>query len=278
MKNRSLDPLRSAGFLLALFLLLLNDHLLKEMFGSWWTGKLSDVAGLFAFTIFWLALLPRRPLLVGMGVGLLFTFWKLPFSDVLIDGWNGLGILPVGRVVDPTDLIALCVVPAALFYAERSRPLNLGRLTVVPVILIAFFAFVATSCLNGWDYNEEYHFNISRNLLVDSLTSLEETPLVLSVEGGATDADVFWISIKDTSAVGSGGAFPYDGIQQANVELMDRGEGITIRLHAVRDRRTDCQSMGCFSKRRVDPNDPRRRNALRNFEENVINVLRRKFS
>src|SRR5690606_15963985 len=29
--------------------LVLNDHLLKETFGTWWTGKLSDFAGLVFF-------------------------------------------------------------------------------------------------------------------------------------------------------------------------------------------------------------------------------------
>src|SRR5690606_8076044 len=31
---------------LALAVLLVNDHVLKQAYGSWWTGKLSDVAGL----------------------------------------------------------------------------------------------------------------------------------------------------------------------------------------------------------------------------------------
>src|SRR5690554_2970964 len=35
--------------LAALVVMALNDHILKAQFGSWWTGKMSDVAGLVFF-------------------------------------------------------------------------------------------------------------------------------------------------------------------------------------------------------------------------------------
>ena len=38
-------------------LLGLNDHLLKQEYGTWWTGKLSDVAGMMGFPLFLLAAL-----------------------------------------------------------------------------------------------------------------------------------------------------------------------------------------------------------------------------
>jgi hypothetical protein len=44
--------LRSPLLLLAVGVLLLNDFVLKVAFHNWLTGKLSDVAGLAAFTIF----------------------------------------------------------------------------------------------------------------------------------------------------------------------------------------------------------------------------------
>ena len=37
--------------LVALGVLLLNDHMLKEQHGNWWTGKLSDVAGMVLFPV-----------------------------------------------------------------------------------------------------------------------------------------------------------------------------------------------------------------------------------
>jgi len=53
--------------LIAIGLLLLNDHVLKAAVPSWWTGKLSDLAGLYFFPFLLLAALgllegicPRR--------------------------------------------------------------------------------------------------------------------------------------------------------------------------------------------------------------------------
>jgi hypothetical protein len=37
--------LTSPAFLVAIALLIVNDWVLKPAVGSWWTGKLSDVAG-----------------------------------------------------------------------------------------------------------------------------------------------------------------------------------------------------------------------------------------
>src|SRR5690349_13071723 len=44
--NAGLAWLGHPGTLLALALLLLNDHVLKAAYPGWWTGKLSDAAGL----------------------------------------------------------------------------------------------------------------------------------------------------------------------------------------------------------------------------------------
>jgi hypothetical protein len=76
-KSRRPYLLLSPGFLLTLLLLILNDHVLKARFHNWLTGKLSDLVGFFAFTIFWLAVMPRKwspGLLVAMGG--LFVLWK----------------------------------------------------------------------------------------------------------------------------------------------------------------------------------------------------------
>ncbi len=43
--------LRHPVVLTMLALWLLNDHVLKTYYGSWWTGKLSDVAGLVVFPV-----------------------------------------------------------------------------------------------------------------------------------------------------------------------------------------------------------------------------------
>jgi photosystem II stability/assembly factor-like uncharacterized protein len=113
----------------AIGLLLLNDHILKAAFPSWLTGKVSDLAGLYFFPFLVLAALgllelplparsrsPSRTWGVAMALsGLWFVALKAtPASNALavavLDAVLG-GSHHV--VVDPTDLIALAMLPLA---------------------------------------------------------------------------------------------------------------------------------------------------------------------
>jgi hypothetical protein len=142
--------------LAGLGLLLANDFLFKPLFHNALTGKLSDFAGLFVFPLFWSALLPRRRREVYALTALGFVFWKSGHSQTLIDVWNSLGVLRVGRVVDPTDLAALAVLPFSYFYARRAavpptfrlRPAR-RRLATCAVVLVSLFAFTATQLADG---------------------------------------------------------------------------------------------------------------------------------
>jgi hypothetical protein len=136
--------LASPGLHLAVAALALNDWVLKPAFGNALTGKLSDVAGLFAFALFWTALLPRRRLAVHLATAAGFAAWKSPLAQPLIDGWNAAAWPPVARTVDATDLVALAVLPLAWAYAEHARPAPWCRRpaewAVVPLSLLVFAA------------------------------------------------------------------------------------------------------------------------------------------
>lgn len=144
--------LTSPPFLASLFLLLLNDWLLKPAVGNWLTGKLSDFAGLFAFALFWMALFPRR----GAGVSVLtavgFLFWKSALSDPALHAWNALGVWPLARVVDHTDWLALSVLVPAYLVARQHGAAVEGRHRIVGQRLgavlagaLSVAAFAATS-------------------------------------------------------------------------------------------------------------------------------------
>jgi hypothetical protein len=108
--SRATAVLTSAPFVGAVGVLLLNDWVLKGAFGNWLTGKLSDVAGLAAFSMFAAAMFAQqvRPVFVATAVA--FVFWKSPLSDGAIEAWNGLGLWPLARVEDYSDLLALGVL------------------------------------------------------------------------------------------------------------------------------------------------------------------------
>lgn len=141
------SPLSRPLFLAALFLLLLNDFVLKPNFPGAVTGKLSDITGVFTLTVFGLALLPRYRLRVAAGSALWFVYWKSPLSQTLIDCFNGLALYPIQRVVDYSDLWALLSIPAALLFVPRDAPpihvLHPVKRVAIP--LLCLFAFCATS-------------------------------------------------------------------------------------------------------------------------------------
>lgn len=109
--NFLLHPL----FLAALFVLLANDHYWKYEYGNWITGKLSDFAGLIVLPVFLLVFFPARRMAVVLGAGLFFVWWKSPLSEPFIawmnEGWG----LPVQRVMDWWDLLALSVLPVSFY-------------------------------------------------------------------------------------------------------------------------------------------------------------------
>jgi hypothetical protein len=184
----SIGCLSSPSALLAIAVLLVNDHVLKVLAPSWLTGKLSDVAGLFfapylalllAFTVVWLAQMPigvrvgRRPMLplpvadslvtsVFVALGALFASLKL---DPLTAG-PALRLLELVTgsshtvVVDPSDLLALVVLP--LSYAQWRGQIkrqmqfgaalgrNLARAGRLLAIVLAGVATVATSSVASY--------------------------------------------------------------------------------------------------------------------------------
>lgn len=148
----SIILLTSRPFTVAVALLLLNDWVLKAAVGNWFTGKLSDFAGLFAFSLFWAAVLPRHKDAVFMSTAAGFMLWKSPLSSGPLDAWNALGLWPLSRVIDPTDLAAVVVLLPSYWMARRyaarmpsSVPSVRRRLHAVGIAALSLFAFTATS-------------------------------------------------------------------------------------------------------------------------------------
>lgn len=153
MKTRT-ATLTHPLFLAALALLLLNDFVLKPVFPGTFTGKLSDITGVFTFTVFGLALFPRHRWPVALGSALWFMYWKSPLSQPLIDGFNGWDLYPVRRTVDYSDLWALLTVPAALWFAQGKNAAvsALPAVQRIAVPALCLFAFCATSRAESYRY------------------------------------------------------------------------------------------------------------------------------
>jgi hypothetical protein len=142
-----LESLASPAFIAALALLVINDFALKPLFHNGLTGKLSDFAGLFALTLFVATLWPRHARLAAALIAAAFWLWKTSYAEPFIEAWNA--VVPFafafGRTVDLTDLVALPMIPLAVWAAPRLEPLPLPRALQVGLAVLAPLAFTATS-------------------------------------------------------------------------------------------------------------------------------------
>ena len=177
MNKRQLEILGSPGFLLGLSLLLLNDFFLKPLFANWFTGKLSDFAGLFIFPIFWAALFPRRKKIVFAATAIVFVVWKSAWSQPFIDYWNEFLIWPISRTIDAGDLVALLVLPISYRYFNQPRQLVRKPVALYLTAAVAVFAFTATSYVKRtqFDFGNRYDFPMNRTSLLRKMYQLDRT-------------------------------------------------------------------------------------------------------
>ena len=142
--------LLSWPFLLALAVLLFNDHYLKAAWPGFISGKLSDVAGIFGVGLVCFAARADRPWLIAAVLFASFLWWKSPASQPFIDAVVSLGWPRISRTVDYTDLGAFVFLPLAWRAAGRLQRLQVfdvrvRRFTMWPVLMTSAFAVAATS-------------------------------------------------------------------------------------------------------------------------------------
>lgn len=166
-----LHLLTSPIFIASLIILLLNDHWAKMAFSNFWTGKISDFAGMFILPLFLLAFFPRYKKEVFALATCFFIWWKSPFSQGVIDWVNGAGV-GISRVVDYADLWALLMLPLAWKYERLAKGIRL--IPAYAIAAIAFMSFCATSVpprrvVEYKEINKSYEFPYSQVLLAKRL-------------------------------------------------------------------------------------------------------------
>ena len=152
-------------FLLALFCLLFNDFYLKEAFPSFLSGKLSDLAGLIVFALFFTVLLGNRfKRLVFISTAGFFCWWKSSLSSEFIQNWNELvAFYQLERTIDYTDIFCLFILLPTYYY-EPTRIRFIHSRMVIPVLLLGVFAIAATSkAKNIKAYNSSTYYYIQES-------------------------------------------------------------------------------------------------------------------
>ena len=159
--SASLTALASPPSLAAIALLLVNDHLLKELWPSFLTGKLSDFAGLYFAPFVVLAVIfaiplgplhakPSRTALIAyLAIATCFAALKLADATAapLLAFASTVGF-PVVITRDPTDLAALSILPLsyATWRARVGAPaVRPRRLLRVGILAVAALSIVASS-------------------------------------------------------------------------------------------------------------------------------------
>lgn len=178
MKTSEQKSFTSSGFVLGLFLLLLNDFYLKSAFSNDFTGKLSDFAGLFIFPIFWTVFFPKYKNAIYLATALFFVYWKSVYSEGFIDMLNV--FLPVSRVVDFSDNMALIILPFSYFYME-TKPTFYLPIKPVFVTIIALFSFVASSYDTNINVSKKYNFSSPKDSLLHKMLLTSSNHLYFDV-------------------------------------------------------------------------------------------------
>jgi hypothetical protein len=127
---------------------LINDWILKPTFQNWLTGKLSDVTGLAAATVFGCAVLWKKRWLVAGLITIGFAYWKSPYSQSVIDVLSAVSPFHIGRTVDFSDLLALPVVWLICTFAPVMRGLPVHRWLQQALAILSLVALTATSFVN----------------------------------------------------------------------------------------------------------------------------------
>lgn len=147
--KRNINLIFNWIFITGIIVLAVNDHYLKQHHPSWLTGKLSDFAGLLIFPMFLQFLFPKLDKWAVIITGIFFVFFKSPLADGLLSLYNHIALIPLGRVIDYSDYIALSLLPVSWYLIDRidrfgikaSFPVFLRYAALPPIVLI----FIATA-------------------------------------------------------------------------------------------------------------------------------------
>lgn len=143
-------------FIFSVLTLLINDHFLKFTFSNWWTGKLSDIAGIVILPLLVAFLFPRLKYAAAWISGILFIFWKSPLSGSMIELYNKYSFIQTSRIIDYSDLLVLVLLPFTHMIITRIDQWHMLKIEKLhPSLLLAptMILLMATSPPSDYYYN-----------------------------------------------------------------------------------------------------------------------------
>lgn len=133
-------------FIISVIILIVNDIFLKSYYSNFFTGKLSDIAGLFAFPYFLSLLFPKKVKINYIGTAILFIVWKSELIQPILFFFQSIGI-GFNRTIDYSDLVTLTILPISyLYWNSNINDYFVSNINFKPVVLlICVYSFIATS-------------------------------------------------------------------------------------------------------------------------------------
>ncbi|MBK5221569.1 MAG: hypothetical protein JJE52_01565 [Acidimicrobiia bacterium] len=193
-------------FLGSVALLAINDHVLKDTFSGWWTGKLSDVAGPVVVATLLAVVVGRTAGTVTAAVG--FAVLKtVPAVAAL-----AAPVLGGVTLTDPTDLVGLIALLPAWHFMERSPgpapspPLATGtgsnrtaRRQRVVAVAGALSAVVATTATSPAEPPTYVGLTVVDSHIYTTESGYDDTPWARSDDGGLTWEPVPIVDVPDVA-------------------------------------------------------------------------------
>lgn len=131
----------------SLVLLALNDRVLKEEYGTWWTGKLSDCAGMVVFPLLLLAVWDWGRWLSGRSHQKKPTPWFWPFGALRVClGVTGLVFAAINldsrlgaAYVATVDALWAPLAGTALYLGGARHTVDPTDLLALPFLIVPFW-------------------------------------------------------------------------------------------------------------------------------------------
>jgi len=235
-------------FLGSLLILMINDLVLKSVYHNWYTGKLSDVAGIIVFVLF-LSLffkdhLRQRIFLMS---AISFIFWKSILSTPLIEFWNYTFSLnyQLHRVVDYTDLFCLLVLIPLFYYQPKQKEFSFNKkLIVYPLSILTLYTIFATSYKKGFGGNEIYIQDF-----VKLKMSREDLIIQLNKDGIQFTQDSIYVFAKDTfdRFVLNNIILKSDTVYSLEIGVRAKRRKTEIYIHKIKLSKDDSEGYFAFS-------------------------------
>lgn len=158
-------------FLFSLVTLALNDHYFKFHYTSWFTGKLSDMAGIIVLPMLIAFLFPKLGKFSVITAGVFFIFWKSDLSQSVIQFYNQMSPIEIERVVDYSDLLVLVLLPLPYYLMQEVSLLekfSVKKTSSLIVLFPAVLILMSTSPpRKSYNYSAETGVMIFPNLGFD---------------------------------------------------------------------------------------------------------------